>query len=178
MKVRARREKVNRPRGEPLRMRPPGTRIPVGWKEWISLPTLGIPLACAKIDTGAKTSALHVAAIAPVPGRPDALDITLEGESRPVRVRVHRWITVKNSGGEEERRPVIGATIRLGDYRLKVRLGLTFRGGMRCPVLLGRAALRGLFLVVPEAVHLLGRPRRLRRGPAIPEPPLGLAALG
>jgi hypothetical protein len=114
----------------------------IGWCEWVALPDLGVPLLHAKIDTGARTSAIHVA------NMKEAL----------ARVQVLEWVVVRDSGGHDERRPLIETTIVLGTTRWKIRVTLTDRGDMRFPMLVGRTALADHFVVDPTARDLLGRP--------------------
>jgi hypothetical protein len=136
-------------------------RLPIGWKELIALPQLGIQRLVAKVDTGARTSALHVSAMRPLGG--DLWEITLPGKrgaAPKAKVRVIDWVLVKNSGGQEELRPAIRTALILGAQRLEIKLTLTDRAEMRCPMLLGRTTLGARFAVVPEARYLLGEPAR------------------
>ena len=132
----------------------------LGWREWLALPSLGIDRIKAKIDTGARTSALHTFAI-------EKLD-----ETR-VRFGVHplkdqsverwceapiadqRWVT--DSGGHKEFRPVIRAEVTAGAHRWEIELTLTSRESMRFRMLLGRTAMAGRFAVDPGASYLVGR---------------------
>jgi ribosomal protein S6--L-glutamate ligase len=123
-------------------------KLSFGWEEWISLPDLGLPALKAKIDTGARTSALH------------AHDIETFGPSnRPkVRFNVHPIsgrediaITcsatlidrreVTSSNGESEQRYVISTTLEVGGQKWPIEVTLTNRGGMTSRMLLGRQAL-------------------------------------
>jgi hypothetical protein len=139
-------------------------RTRVGWCEWVALPELGIGHLHAKIDTGARTSALHVRAMRQVGergGRP-LLEVRLptgrrpsSGKSRVARVEVEEWITVRDSGGHEERRPVITTTVTLGPVSRRVRVSLTDRGDMLFPMLVGRTALGEDFVVDAAARDVL-----------------------
>ena len=136
----------------------------LGWREWVALPELGVEQVKAKLDTGARSSALH------------AYDIErLEGPSgRRVRFKIHpqqrstavtveaeaplledRWIT--SSNGHRSRRPVILTTVELGGTRWPIELTLTARDEMGFRMLLGRQALRGHFVVDPSRSHLAGK---------------------
>ncbi len=127
----------------------------LGWREWISLPELGLKVK-AKVDTGARSSALH------------AFDIETfsRGGERWVRFRVHpvqrdSSITVlaeapladekyvRPSSGHAEHRPVIRALLQLGDEAWPVEITLARRDVMGFRMLLGRQAIRGRHVVDP-----------------------------
>lgn len=126
----------------------------IGWREYIALPKLGIPEIKVKIDTGARSSALH------------AFDIeTFQGNGKiMVRFKVypyqrdnHRTVfaeaevidhrEVRNSGGYAQLRPVIQTNVKLGEFAFPIELTLTNRGNMNFRMLLGRQAIRRRFLV-------------------------------
>jgi hypothetical protein len=71
-------------------------------------------------------------------------------------VVVVEYVTVRDSGGHAERRPVIETTLVLGVLRKKVRVTLTDRGDMLFPMLVGRTAVGDHFLVDASGRHLLG----------------------
>lgn len=140
----------------------------VGWCEWVGLPELGIDRIKAKIDTGARTSALHVNWIRPAgvtaQGEPLCdVEIPLSpdtGRLIVARVRVREYASVRDSGGHRERRPVIETTLRLGPLVEAVRVTLTDRGDMSFPMLVGRTALSGT-VIDPTGRHLLSDRSRL-----------------
>ena len=128
----------------------------LGWEEWLSLPGLGLPALKAKVDTGAKTSALHAFdietfgsaskpkvrfAVHPVPGR---TDITIAC-SAPLRDR--REVT--SSNGETEQRYVIETELDIGGQRVPIEVTLTDRTNMAYRMLLGRQALQPDWIVSP-----------------------------
>lgn len=139
----------------------------IGWREWLSLPKLGIPAIKAKIDTGARTSALHAASVEtlqkagaewvrfrihPVKRRPD---IIIEGEAPILDRRV-----VSDSGGNRGERIFIKTEVVAGDKRWPIELNLTDRETMLFPMLLGRTAMAGRVAVDPGHSYLLGRPSK------------------
>jgi hypothetical protein len=134
----------------------------IGWREWLSLPDLGVPAIKAKIDTGARSSALHTHdyQIVERDGLPfvifrlhpftDAPSIEIIREEPVTEFRV-----VKDSGGHAERRPFIRTRVLLGDHQWTIDLNLTNRERMTFRMLLGREAMNRRFRVVPEASYLL-----------------------
>ena len=142
----------------------------IGWREWLSLPDLGIPAIKAKIDTGARTSALHTH---------DYDIFQRDGEDwvtfhlHPLKrssteytctTKVVDYRTVSDSGGHTERRPFIHTTARIGPHAWDVTLSLTNRESMLFRMLLGRTALESQFLVDVSTSYLVGqRPEKRHR---------------
>lgn len=144
-------------------------RIPtLGWKELVALPELDIPRLKAKVDTGARTSVLHVSGVEVLERFPDgssALEIRVPLNRRgdrevTARVTALREMQVTDSGGHAEVRPVIETTLVLGPVRKRILLTLTDRRGMLFRMLLGRKALEGDFLVDVARKYLMGSARR------------------
>jgi hypothetical protein len=138
--------------------------VDVGWCEHVALPELGVERLKAKIDTGARTSALHVIAMRPVGSSPSGralLEVELaagkKGRTRSARVEVVEWTRVRDSGGHVERRPVIETVLELGPVERRVRVSLTDRGDMLFPMLIGRTALGADFRVLPQRRFVLDR---------------------
>jgi hypothetical protein len=152
-----------RPPRTPIALTEPTTRV--GWVERVSLPLLGIDRLKAKIDTGARTSALHVSRMRPVgtagPHRRPILEITIPHVGRNgrqtlvVRAPVREHVQVKDTSGRSERRPVIETAIRLGSNERRIRVTLTDRGDMLFPMLIGRTALGPGIVVDPARRYLL-----------------------
>jgi hypothetical protein len=147
----------------------------VGWVETVSLPALGVDRLRAKIDTGARTSALHVTRMKTV-GTTEGLhhrpilELTLPGGPRRssaplvVRVLVREYVQVKDTSGRSERRPVIETTLRLGTLERRIRVTLTNRGDMLFPMLIGRTALGPGVVVDPGRRMLLNTDPHSRAG--------------
>ena len=146
-----------------------------GWREWVSLPEIRVPWVKAKLDTGARSSAIH------------AFDLTehvVDAEER-VRFVVHPWqegeldaVTVdlpvidrrevRSSNGQVEERLVVPMQLRLVGREITVEMTLSRRDEMGFRMLVGREALRQEFLVDSARSYLGGRPpvatRRRNRG--------------
>ena len=128
----------------------------LGWREWVSLPELGLSAIKAKIDTGARTSALH------------AFQLERYRHDGAARVRFHmhplQYDTetvivcdallkderpVTDSGGHTELRYVIETTVNIGSFSGPIEFTLTNRDSMRFRMLIGRQAMKNVFLVNP-----------------------------
>lgn len=160
-------------RTHPPRLQP---RLPaVGWREWVTLPDLGIVAVKAKVDTGARSSSLHAF----------DLEFFRRGRKDWVRFKVHpfqrdtkrtvqteaellEYRTVRSSGGHETLRPVIMTTVRLLERDWPIELTLASRDTMGFRMLLGRQALRGHYIVDPGRSYYNGIPRRKKKKPGSP----------
>jgi hypothetical protein len=134
----------------------------VGWREWIGLPGLNIDNIKAKIDTGAKTCALHAFYVEPyekgdetwvrfgIHPYQDDLDFSVECHAPLVDRRV-----VTDSGGHKEERYVIRTKIQMGEQVFETDMTLTDRETMKFRMLVGRNALNTRFVVDPVKSYLL-----------------------
>lgn len=144
--------------------------ITLGWREWIGLPDLGIRQLKAKVDTGARTSALHAFDIRPYSADgQERVEFLLHPKQRNTEtiVRCHADIIdqrlVSDSGGHREQRFVIQTTLNLGTHSWPIEVTLTARDDMRFRMLLGRAAIKGLATVDPSRSYLVGKRKRKKR---------------
>lgn len=138
------------------------TLLMVGWREWLALPQLGVGRIKAKVDTGARTSALHAFAIKPFKYM----------DKHYIRFKIHpiqrkkeevvecvaevediRWIT--DSGGHRERRYVIKTLLQMGQTMWPIEITLTNRDTMSFRMLLGRTAMRNHMVVNPAISFLV-----------------------
>lgn len=146
------------------------SRIVVGWNEYVDLPEWGIRRLGAKVDTGAKTSALHVENIEPVGRGRIRFDVVVHRDKRdrhfPVSARVVRRARVRSSNGEYDVRYFVETTVRIGPVEKTIEVSLVDRGKMAHRMLLGRTALAGDFVVDVSKRHLLDPVRRRRQEPA------------
>ncbi len=135
----------------------------VGWKEYLALPELGISRLKAKVDTGARTSTLHVDSLEVLEVLPDGMEmvelVVSPDRRRPdvcvrARARILKRMRVVDSGGHPEVRPVIETELVLGLVRKRILLTLTNRSGMLFRMILGRKALEGDFCVDVASKYL------------------------
>jgi len=141
----------------------PDQILTLGWREWVGLPDLGLPSLKAKVDTGARTSALHAFEIE-----------TFSEQGKPrVRFRIHpkqrdldTVVTcvadiidersVTDSGGHSENRLIIETLMTIGPWSWPIEMTLTARDSMMFRMLLGRTAIKGLALVNPAMSYVVG----------------------
>jgi hypothetical protein len=145
-------------------------RVTAGWREWVGLPGLGVECVKAKLDTGARSSALHAF---------DLEELRRDGD-RWVRFEIHPWqrnaadaVTVelplhdervvRSSSGHEQHRYVVRVDVTLLGRTVTTDVTLTRRDEMGFRMLIGRDALRQGFLVDPGHSYLGGRPKRVVR---------------
>jgi len=139
-------------------------KMTIGWREWLSLPSLEIPAVKVKIDTGAKTSALHSFStelytensitmvrfgLHPLQKNTD-LEIVCTAPVKDQRI-------VTDSGGHSEMRCVIDVLALFRGVEWPIEVTLTNRDTMRFRMLLGRSAMAGKFIVDPELSYCGGR---------------------
>jgi len=139
-------------------------RLILGWREWVAFPELDIARIKAKVDTGARPSALHTHLIEPF----------RQGGQRWVRFGIHPLQrshaesricvaevvdqrVVSDSGGHKEKRWVIETPLLLGGESWPIEITLTKRNNMLFRLLLGRTAIRGRAMVDPGRSYLTGR---------------------
>ncbi len=136
----------------------------VGWREWISLPEIGIITMRCKVDTGAKTSALHAFKVESFE-RDDQLwvrfsvhiDETDLNKIQVCEAEVFDQRSVTDSGGNISERFFIETTLEIGESHYPIQVSLTDRDTMKFNMLLGRTALRkGHFIVDPSKSYLQG----------------------
>ena len=144
--------------------------LTLGWREWVSLPTLGLNRIKAKVDTGARTSSLHAF---------EVRDFEVDGIRR-VEFKMHPnqrdnetqvicvadiidERSVRDSGGRAEDRWVIAAPVTIGTATWNIEINLTSRDNMGFRMLLGRTAFRGLAVVDPARSYVLGKRHKRKR---------------
>jgi hypothetical protein len=141
-----------------------GVPLALGWREWLGLPDLELPLVKAKVDTGARTSALHtfyVESYSRNGERYVRFGVHPLQRRSDVVVHCHAQVLdrrmVCDSGGHRERRFVISTAIRVGELQWPIELTLTNRDPMLFRMLLGRTAMAGRVVVDPRRSFLTGR---------------------
>ena len=142
----------------------------VGWREWVGLPDLGVPWLKAKLDTGARSSALHAFDIEPFERAGDgwvrysihpwqrSADEAVVCESRVIEQR-----SIRSSSGHSDVRYVVAMDLSLAGRAVTAEVTLSRRDEMGFRMLVGREALRQGFLVDPARSYLGGRPSRAVR---------------
>lgn len=147
------------------------TVVTLGWREWVSLPGLGIDRIKAKVDTGARTSALHAFQIEEFEQKGQAW---LRFKMHPVQRDNETEIVcvapaidqrvVSDSGGHRENRWVIRSDVVIGPHRWPAEFTLTSRDDMLFRMLLGRTAMKNRVLVDPAKSYLVGKSKEESNG--------------
>jgi hypothetical protein len=142
--------------------------VHIGWREFISIPELKIKEIKVKVDTGARTSALHVTDLTyHKKGKKFLAEFFIhpnQDSSRPRfknLIEVKCFKSIKSSNGETQKRPVITATVKLGSLEREIEITLVNRDLMGFRMLLGRAAIRDSFLVSPGKSYLLKKSKKV-----------------
>lgn len=137
----------------------PDPRI-IGVAEYVDFPDWGVKSLRARIDTGARTSALHVENVRLLAGSRVRFDVRLRRDDPSARVtvetKVSRKTPVRSSTGETEARLFVKAHVRLGGREQQIEVGLVDRRHMLYRMLLGRSALERRFLVDVSRRYALG----------------------
>lgn len=146
---------------------PKSKRTTIGWREWVSLPDLGVKEIKAKVDTGADNSSLHAFDLERFEenGRQMVqFEIHTHQRKRKPSVSCVAEVVgermVKNPGGRAERRPVIKTTLVVAGEEFEALVNLTTRDEMTFRMLLGRRTVRKNFIVDPGRSYLGERPTK------------------
>ena len=138
----------------------------IGACEWVALPDLGIERLRARVDTGAKSCALHASNIEPF--ELDGVDwvrfcvhmgFPKAHSERICQARLKTVRCVRSTSGVSEQRYTIRTPLIIGHLRWLVDVTLADRGKMRYRMLLGRKAMENHALVYPARTFLQGQPR-------------------
>ncbi len=144
-----------------------------GWREWVSLPSAGVPWIKAKLDTGARSSSVHafdIETLVPDAHGAERVRFKLrpwqrsDADTVVVECPVHDRRTVRSSSGHAEERIVVLMDITLMGRTVTAEMTLSNRDSMGFRMLIGREALRQGFVVDPRRSFLGGRaPKPVRR---------------
>jgi hypothetical protein len=138
----------------------------IGWREWVGLPQLGIEAIKVKVDSGAKTCALHATKIRYLDKHDGEtwVSFMVVSQTKPrhsmrVRAPLVEQRVVRSSMGHASLRPVIRTQISLGGETWPVQITLVNRDPMGFRMLIGRQALKGRFLIHPAKSFIQSKPR-------------------
>jgi len=155
----------------------------LGWREWLSLPDLGIKDIKAKVDTGARTSSLHAEDLEYFRrGRKDMVRFIVHPLQRSRKRTIHAEAllleerSIRSSNGVREYRPVIETTLDMAGELWQIELTLTSRDVMGFRMLLGRQAIRGHAVVDPGRSFVTRRKPKAKAKPkakTTPKRPVG-----
>lgn len=138
--------------------------ISIGWWEWVRLPGITGKVIKGKCDTGATISALHAEEVSTYKvGDLTFVRFRVFGSDEPVELRVVEMRAVRSSNGEAQERPVVLLPVEFAGVTFAIDCTLTDRTPMTYPMLLGRSALAGRFVVDPSQGRLHRKPTRRSR---------------
>jgi len=128
----------------------------IGAVELVTLVDFGRERLPARVDTGARTSALHVERLTELGNGRVRFELG-GGAEAPFEAVVTRRARVRSTSGKLESRPFVSVRARFGDSEARIEVGLVNRAAMHYRMLLGRSALAGRFVVDVSRRYLLGR---------------------
>jgi hypothetical protein len=143
--------------------------VVIGLVEHVDLPDWGIAGLRGKVDTGARTSALHVSNIREIGGGRVRFDVRLHRRKTDrtvhVETKIRRRGRVKPSSGDVQTRIFVVTTLRIGPVEREVEVSLVDRDKMIFRLLIGRSAITRGVLVDPNRRYVVSRSpkRRIRR---------------
>ncbi len=141
--------------------------VVIGWTEFVDLPEWGVRKLRAKVDTGARTSALHVENIEELPRGFVRFDVVLHRKIRDRRIHVKAKISrrgvVRSSTGHNTVRLFVKTTLKLGPIEKEVEVSLVDRQKMIHRMLLGRAALTGPIMVDVDRRNVLSKKKKKKK---------------
>ena len=131
----------------------------VGWRETVCLPKFKLKDLRVKIDTGAKTSALHADKIEILTVKSKKyvrfLFITEDEKHHYIKTPLIEERSIRSSNGDRTIRPVVKTEIMMGHHRFEIEVSLINRDLMGFKMLIGREALNGRFLINPSKHNML-----------------------
>ncbi|MCX7085137.1 MAG: ATP-dependent zinc protease [Methylococcales bacterium] len=137
----------------------------LGWREWIGLPGLNIEKIKAKVDTGARSSAIHAFELDPYKKNGEnwiMFAIHPEQNNTDIIIECHAPIKdrriVSDSGGHKQQRYVIETPLVIGQSIITAEVTLTNRDSMLFRMLLGRTAIKDHYLIAANKSFLQGEP--------------------
>lgn len=149
------------------RRMPKQPKTMIGWWECVGFPSMKLKDIKAKVDTGARTSALHA----------EQIEYFHRRGKDMVRYKVYphqkdrrgsKWVeselmderAVKSSVGMVTHRPVVWVPITMGGQTFEIELTLINRDLLGFRMLLGRQAMKGRFTIDPQKKNLLGKKKK------------------
>lgn len=136
----------------------------LGWREWVSLPDLGLGSIKAKVDTGARTSTIHAFSVRTFEqGGRERVEFLVHPFQKDTDTVVACQAdildrrVVSDSGGHKEERIIIETLLNIGDRSWPIEATLTSRDTMLFRMLLGRTAIKGKAVVNPARSYVVGR---------------------
>lgn len=151
-------------------MNTPKELLTLGWREWVGLPALKIRQIKAKVDTGARTSALHAFKLRSfVEGNKERVEFQMhpiQNDNETVVSCIADVLdkrVVTDSGGHKEERFVISTDLSIGKHTWPIEVTLTARDDMLFRMLLGRTAIKNIAQVDPARSYLVGKKKRAKK---------------
>jgi len=146
------------------KLKKPKIKTTIGWREWVAFPDFGIDRIKAKIDTGARSSAMHAWNIQEFEQNGE-LWVTFEAHpdqrSNQRRLACEAQVVerrkIRSSSGHHETRYVVSVKLEIANETRVIELTLTNRDEMGFRLLLGRTALSGYYIIDPGRSYLIGK---------------------